>query len=55
MNITQEARVLDLYPKTTIEIQPGELKQVIKINCQRGDVDSQKLEKEFDKAFSDFF
>lgn len=26
MNITQEARVLDLYQKTTIEIQPGELK-----------------------------
>lgn len=54
MNITQEVRVLALYQKTAIEIQPGELKQVIKINCQGGDVDSQKLEKELDKAFSEF-
>lgn len=55
MKITQEARVLDFYQKTTIEINPDELRQAIKISYQGDDVDSEKLEKELDKAFSEFF
>ncbi|MCH4164253.1 MAG: hypothetical protein LKF37_05655 [Lentilactobacillus diolivorans] len=55
MKIAQEARVLDFYQKTTIEIQPGELKQVIKINQHGGDMDTEELEKKLGKVFNDLF
>lgn len=53
MKIMQEANAFGLYQKTTIEINPDELKQAIKISYQGGDVDSQELEKKLDKALSD--
>ncbi|MCV3742971.1 hypothetical protein OF387_17180 [Lentilactobacillus hilgardii] len=53
MKITQEANAFGLYQKTTIEINPDELRQAVKINFQESDVDSQELEKKLDKALSD--
>lgn len=53
MKITKEARVFDFYQKTTIEINPGELKQVIKINQHGGDMDPEELEKQLKNTFDD--
>lgn len=55
MKITQEARVLDFYQKSTIEFNPDELKQIIRVSCEEGDVDTKKLEEKLDKAFGDLF
>ncbi|MBZ2201889.1 MAG: hypothetical protein ABF723_02060 [Lentilactobacillus hilgardii] len=55
MKITKESNAFGLYQKTTIEINPDELRQAIKINFQGGEVDQEKLEKEIDRAFNDFW
>lgn len=55
MKITQEANAFGLYQKSTIEFNPDELKQVIKISCEEGDVDTKKLEEKLDKVFGDLF
>lgn len=55
MKITQEANAFGLYQKSTIEFNPDELKQAIKISYQGGDVDTKKLEEKLDKAFGDLF
>ncbi|MGF2384073.1 hypothetical protein [Lentilactobacillus otakiensis] len=55
MKITHEANAFGLYQKSTIEFNPDELKQVIRISCEEGDVDTKKLEEKLDKAFGDLF
>lgn len=55
MKITQEAKAFDMYQKSTIEFNPDELKQVIRISYEEGDVDTEKLERKLDKAFDDLF
>lgn len=55
MKITQEANAFGLYQKSTIEFNSNELKQVIRISCEEGDVDTKKLEEKLDKVFDDLF
>ncbi|MBW0223454.1 hypothetical protein KVB92_09580 [Lentilactobacillus parabuchneri] len=55
MKITQEANAFGLYQKSIIEFNPDELKQIIRISCEEGDVDTKKLEEKLDKVFGDLF
>ncbi|CAM2965374.1 hypothetical protein ACN50G_08605 [Lentilactobacillus buchneri] len=55
MKITQEANAFGLYQKSTIEFNPDELKQVIRISCEEGDMDTKKLEEKLDKVLGDLF
>lgn len=55
MKITQEAKAFDMYQKSTIEFNPDELKQVIRISCEEGDVDTKKLEEKLNKVLGDLF